>query len=112
MPGSELAETTVDIGNCSGQDVDKFQEFDLTPLASQQVAAPLIAECFANIECQVADTALVDAYNLFVLEPVRAWVDPSRPHPQMFHHRGDGTFTLDGETIDLKDHMTKWQYLL
>ncbi|MET7636920.1 MULTISPECIES: flavin reductase family protein [unclassified Streptomyces] len=112
IPGSELAETTVDIGNCSGQDVDKFQEFDLTTLASQQVAAPLIAECFANIECQVADTALVDAYNLFVLEPVRAWVDPSRPHPQMFHHRGDGTFTLDGETIDLKDHMTKWQYLL
>jgi hypothetical protein len=30
----------------------------------------------------------------------------------MFHHRGDGTFTLDGETIDLKDRMTKWQYLL
>ena len=85
---------------------------DLIPLAAQQVAAPLIAECFANIECKVADTALVGAYNLFVLEPVRAWVDPSQPHPQMFHHRGDGTFTLDGETIDLKDHMTKWQYLL
>jgi len=30
----------------------------------------------------------------------------------MFHHRGDGTFTLDGPTIDLKDRMTKWQYPL
>lgn len=112
IPGSELAGTTVDIGNCSGQDVDKFEEFDLTPLAAQLVEAPLIAECFANIECQVADTALVGAYDLFVLEAVRAWVDPSRPDPRMFHHRGDGTFTLDGETVDLQDRMTKWQHLL
>ncbi|MFJ5273315.1 flavin reductase family protein [Streptomyces sp. NPDC088358] len=112
IPSGELAETAVDIGNCSGQDVDKFQEFGLTPLAAQQVRAPLIAECFANIECKVADTALVGAYDLFVLEAVEAWVDPSRSHPRMLHHRGDGTFALDGEVIDLKDHMTKWRHLL
>ncbi|MET8828064.1 flavin reductase family protein [Streptomyces sp. NPDC004610] len=112
LPGSELAATTVDIGNRSGADVDKFEEFGLTAMAARQVRAPLIAECFANIECRVADTTLVDAYHLFVLEPVRAWVDPSRPRPRMMHHQGDGTFTLDGETVDLKDRMTKWQYLL
>ncbi|WP_405542293.1 hypothetical protein OG478_11050 [Streptomyces phaeochromogenes] len=44
--------------------------------------------------------------------PVRAWTDPSQPQPRLFHHRGDGTFTLDGPTIDLKDRMTKWQYLM
>ncbi|MFK4269973.1 flavin reductase family protein [Streptomyces milbemycinicus] len=112
IPGSELARAVVDIGNCSGQDVDKFHEFGLTPLAAQEVQAPLIAECFANIECRVADAALVGRYDLFILEAVRAWTDPSQPHPRMLHHRGDGTFTLDGETIDLKDRMTKWQYLL
>jgi flavin reductase (DIM6/NTAB) family NADH-FMN oxidoreductase RutF len=92
--------------------VDKFEEFDLTAVAGEKVQAPLVAECFANIECRVADSSLVAAYSLFLLEPVRAWTDPSRPQPQLFHHRGDGTFTLDGPTVDLKDRMTKWQYLL
>lgn len=111
VPGSELAETVVDIGNCSGEDVDKFQTFDLTPIAGKHVSAPLIAECFANVECRVADATLVGAYDLFVLEAVGAWTDPTQPNPRMLHHRGDGTFTLDGEIIDLKDRMTKWQYL-
>ncbi|MGW1658421.1 hypothetical protein [Streptomyces atratus] len=71
-----------------------------------------MAECSANIECRVADSSLVDPYSLFLLEPVRAWNDPSHPEPQLFHHRGDGTFTVDGPTIDLRDRMTKWQYLL
>ncbi|MCX4594220.1 flavin reductase [Streptomyces sp. NBC_01549] len=80
IPGSELAETTVGIGNCSGQDVDKFQEFDLTPLAAQQVEAPLTAECFANIECKVADTTLVGAYNLSVATPFVAFLPAEALH--------------------------------
>lgn len=112
VPSAAMAETVVDIGNCSGADVDKFQEFGLTVLHGEAVEAPLIAECHANIECVVADTSLVDAYHLFLLEPVRAWTDPSQPAPQLLHHRGDGTFSLDGRVIDLKDRMTKWQYLL
>lgn len=107
-----MAATVVDIGNCSGVDVDKIEEFDLTAVDGEKVQAPLVAECFANIECGVADTTLVAPYSLFLLEPVRAWTDPSQPAPRLFHHRGDGTFTLDGPTLDLKDRMTKWQYLL
>lgn len=112
VPTAEIAETVVDIGNCSGADVDKFQQFDLTALAGENVQAPLVGECYANIECKVADASLVAAYHLFLLEPVRAWTDPSRPRPRLLHHRGDGTFSLDGEVIDLKTRMTKWQYLL
>ncbi|MCX5600278.1 hypothetical protein OOK29_19240 [Streptomyces phaeochromogenes] len=44
--------------------------------------------------------------------PVEAWTDLSPPQPRLFHHRGDGTFTLDGPTVDLKDRMTKWQYVM
>jgi flavin reductase (DIM6/NTAB) family NADH-FMN oxidoreductase RutF len=36
--------------------------------AGRAVAAPLVSECFANLECRVADTRLVNKYNLFVLE--------------------------------------------
>ncbi|MFF3329786.1 flavin reductase family protein [Streptomyces sp. NPDC002888] len=112
IPTADMAATVVDIGNCSGADVDKFAEFDLTAVAGAEVQAPLVAGCFANIECKVADSSLVAPYNLFLREPVRAWTDRSQTQPQLFHHRGDGTFTLDGPTIDLKERMTKWQYLL
>ncbi|MEV7284954.1 flavin reductase family protein [Streptomyces sp. NPDC093252] len=112
IPTADLAATVVDIGNCSGADVDKFERFGLTAVPGEKVRAPLVAECFANIECKVADSTLVAPYHLFLLEPVRAWTDPAHPEPQLFHHRGDGTFTLDGPTIDLKSRMAKWQYLL
>ncbi|MEU5320416.1 flavin reductase family protein [Streptomyces sp. NPDC021056] len=112
VPTAEMAQTVVDIGNCSGADTDKFQEFGLTALSGEKVQAPLVGECYANIECRVADAGLVAAYHLFLLEPVRAWTDPSQPQPRLLHHRGDGTFSVDGEVIDLKYRMTKWQYLL
>ncbi|MDH6218088.1 flavin reductase family protein [Streptomyces pseudovenezuelae] len=51
IPTADMAATVVDIGNCSGADVDKFEEFDLTAVDGEQVRAPLVAECFANFEC-------------------------------------------------------------
>ncbi len=105
IPALSLAEKVVAIGNCSGRDVDKFATFGLTPLAAEQVAAPLIAECFANLECTVADTRMVKKYNLFLLEVVKAWRDPKQKNPKTIHHRGDGTFTVDGEIIKLKSKM-------
>ncbi|MGW2449250.1 flavin reductase family protein [Streptomyces sp. NPDC001675] len=112
IPTADMAATVVDIGNCSGAEVNKFDKFGLTAVAGDVVEAPLIAQCWANIECRVADTSLVGAYSLFLLEPVRAWTDPSQEAPQLFHHRGDGTFTVDGPVIDLKARMTKWRYLV
>src|SRR5215469_12989371 len=45
IPTVDLAATVVKIGNCSGRDVDKFDEFALTPRPGTHVRAPLIAEC-------------------------------------------------------------------
>ena len=56
------------IGNCSGRNVQKFAKFGLTPRAAERVAPPLIAECFANLECRVIHTRLVNKYDLFMLE--------------------------------------------
>jgi flavin reductase (DIM6/NTAB) family NADH-FMN oxidoreductase RutF len=109
IPTVDLARKVVDIGNCSGEDVDKFDKFKLTPLPARDVGAPLIAECLANIECRVADTALVDKYSLFILQAVRIWTDPKRKERRTLHHKGDGTFTVDGRTINLQDRMVKWK---
>src|ERR1700690_185061 len=65
IPTVELAKTVVACGSVSGRSVDKFKAFGLTVLAAKCVKAPLIAECYASLECKVRDTKLVAKYNFF-----------------------------------------------
>jgi flavin reductase (DIM6/NTAB) family NADH-FMN oxidoreductase RutF len=99
IPTLELSKQVVGIGNCSGRTVDKFAQYSLTPVAAAEVKAPLIAECYASLECRVADTRLVNRYNFFILEVVKAWVDTAIRQPQTLHHRGNGVFAVAGETV-------------
>lgn len=105
IPARKLAAKVVSVGNCSGREIDKFKAFGLTPAPAEQVAPPLVAECFANLECKAIDTRLVKTYNLFVLEVLKAWIDPAQKNPKTIHHRGYGAFIVDGETIKLKSKM-------
>lgn len=72
IPARDLARQVVACGNSSGRRRDKFATVGLTPVASKCVLPPSIGECFANLECRVADTGMVGRYNLFVLEVVHA----------------------------------------
>ena len=105
IPALKLAAKVVKIGNCSGREMDKFERFGLTPVPSERVAPPLVAECFANLECKVVNTRLVNKYGLFVLEVVKAWTDPAQKNPKTIHHRGYGRFAVDGKMIQLKSKM-------
>ena len=105
IPTVELAAQVVGCGNCSGRSVDKFQAFGLTPMPAKRVRAPLIAQCFANLECRVCNTRQVQRYNFFVLQVLAAWIDPACKNPRTLHHRGRGTFTVAGETITLPSKM-------
>jgi flavin reductase (DIM6/NTAB) family NADH-FMN oxidoreductase RutF len=105
IPARGLADKVVRIGNCSGRDTDKLAAFGLTPQPARRVAAPLIAECFANLECKVYDRRLVNAYNLFVLQVLAAWIDPAQRRPKTIHHQGYGRFVVDGAAIRLKSRM-------
>ncbi|HLO26602.1 MAG TPA: flavin reductase family protein [Geobacteraceae bacterium] len=105
IPTLDLAEKVVGCGNTTGQDIDKFTTFGLTPAAASCVKAPLIAECYANLECRVADSRLVSTYNFFILEVLKAWIDPAQKNPKTIHHRGKGAFMVAGETIKLPSKM-------
>ena len=105
VPALELAPQVVKVGNCSGRHVDKFARFGLTPMPAECVAAPLVAECFANLECKVVDTRFVNRYCMFVLEVVKAWTDPAQKDPKTIHHHGYGRFVVDGELIRLRSKM-------
>lgn len=105
IPTVELARKVVACGNTSGQDMDKFKKFGLTPSAAACVRAPLIDECYANLECKVIDTTLVNKYGIFIFEVVKAWVDRSRKHPRTIHHQGNGVFVVDGKILKLPSNM-------
>ena len=105
IPAWRLAAKVVKVGNCSGRDIDKFAAFGLSTLPAARVAPPLIRECFANLECKITDKRLVNKYNLFILEVVKAWIDPAQRKPKTIHHHGYGTFVVDGPTIKLRSRM-------
>jgi len=77
----------MDCGNTSGQRSDKFRVFRLTPEPASLVAAPLIGECYANLECKVVDTRMVTK------------------RPRTIHHLGRGEFMVAGRTITLPSKM-------
>ena len=104
IPELHLAETVASIGNCTGAEVDKFEEFGLTAQPATKVGAPLIKECFANIECEVVDSRLLKKYNFFILEVVKAHVPKTPKYPRTIHYRGDGIFMVSGETLNLKKY--------
>ena len=101
IPTVKLADAVVRCGNTSGRRGDKFAASGLTPVPASSVAPPLIAECYASLECRVVDTRPVPKYCLFVLEVVKAWIDPGVRAPRTLHHRGRGEFMVAGRTIRL-----------
>lgn len=96
IPTVNIAPTVVRIGNCSGRDMDKFEKFKLTKEEGREVSAPLIKECYANIECRLIDTSLVKEYELFVFQVVAARAATSPKFPKTIHYRGDGDFMISG----------------
>ncbi len=105
IPTVALAAQVVGCGNTSGRKVDKFKHFGLTPAAGARVKAPLIDECYAALECKIVDAKLVPTYCFFILEVLKAWIEPSIKHPRTMHHLGKGVFMVAGETIKLPSKM-------
>ena len=96
LPTVDMLDAVIDVGNTHGPRVDKFAEFGLTPVEATKVDAPLIAECYANFECELVDTSLINKYSLFVFEVVKAHVATSPKYPTTVHYRGDGVFMVSG----------------
>lgn len=101
IPPVELALQVVGVGNTTGSKTDKFAKFNLSPEPASKVNVPMIAECFANLECKVIDMSMISTYNLFIVEVVKAWISTSRKRHRTIHHCGYGVFVVDGKIIKL-----------
>jgi flavin reductase (DIM6/NTAB) family NADH-FMN oxidoreductase RutF len=102
IPTRALLDQVVGIGNSTGADVDKFAQFDLTPQSAVEVAAPLIGECFANLECRLADASQINRYDLFIWQVVKAHVAIEPASPQTLHYLGQGEFMVAGKVVNCR----------
>lgn len=100
IPTEDMINTIVGIGNCHGADIDKFAEFNLTAQKAAKVNAPSIKECFANFECRLYDGKMIDEYNYFVFEVIKARVATSPKYPKTVHYCGEGIFMVSGNHIN------------
>lgn len=103
----ELAFATDYCGVKSGRDIDKFKECKLTPLKSNVVAAPGIAESPVCIECKVKEIVPLGSHDMFIAEVVSVQADEkymnangkfelSMAQPIVYSH---GTYYELGEKI-------------
>lgn len=59
----------------SGRDTDKYKELKLTPLPSNNIQAPGIAESPVNLECVVTEIKKLGSHDLFLAKIVGVTVD-------------------------------------
>lgn len=97
LPTADMADTVARIGNATGAEIDKFAAFGLKTETAAEVDAPLLTDCHAAFECRLYDDTMVERYNVFVFEVVRAHVRPDPVWPETLHYAGGGIFRkLDG----------------
>lgn len=75
LVNKDLVYATDYCGVKSGRDTDKFKEMKLTPLPSQHVEAPGIAESPVNLECKVTQVIPLGSHDLFLAEIVGVTID-------------------------------------
>jgi flavin reductase (DIM6/NTAB) family NADH-FMN oxidoreductase RutF len=99
LPTIDMIDAVVAVGNRTGRDHDKFAELALNTEDAAEVSAPLLADCHANFECRLADDRMVDDYNLFLFEIVKAHLAARPKHPKTIHYTGDGVFVEAGKVV-------------
>lgn len=107
IPDRTLAAETFAVGNCSGRDVNKFEQLGLATFPSQRIAAPLLERCIGWLECKVIpEPHNQQRYDLFIGEVVAAWADSTvfgaghwhypAGRPRSIHYIAGGTFFETG----------------
>jgi len=75
LPSEDLTFAMDYCGVKSGKDVDKFQTQQLTPVAGDFVACPMIGEAPVNLECVVREVREYPSHDMFVAEIVGVHVE-------------------------------------
>lgn len=111
IPCRRIADQVLAAGSMSGHDGDKFARSSLGTFTAARVAAPLIRDCVAWLECKVIpEAANQRRFDLFIAEVVAAWADPAvfsggRWHfpdsdSRTIHYQAGGAFFETGDSFE------------
>lgn len=75
VPRESQAEMVDACGTLSGRNVNKFSEFNLTPLKGELKQAPAIFQCPISLECVVRQVLPLGSHHLFLGEVQNVLVD-------------------------------------
>ncbi len=81
IPSETMLRVTDFCGVASGKDINKFEAGRLTPIPSEKVKAPSIAECPVHLECVVKQILFLGSHDLFIAEIVALRVDEAVLRP-------------------------------
>jgi len=81
IPSETMLKVTDFCGVASGKDINKFEAGRLTPISSEKVKAPSIAECPVHLECVVKQILPLGSHDLFIAEIVALRVDEAVLRP-------------------------------
>jgi flavin reductase (DIM6/NTAB) family NADH-FMN oxidoreductase RutF len=114
VPSAAIADATFTAGSVSGLrdgvHTDKFSALGLSIFAAEKIAAPLVAECVAWLECvRIAEPHIEKNYDLFIAEVVAARADTrvyangrwtfNNPDHRTLHHVAGGAFLTPGDLM-------------
>lgn len=108
----DLTYATDFCGVRSGRDVDKFAQMHLTPLPSQHISAPGIAESPVNLECKVTQVIPLGSHDMFLAEVLGVTVDEKYMDVNGKFHLNDAGLVAysHGEYFELGEKLGKFGY--
>lgn len=108
----DLTYATDFCGVRSGRDVDKFAQMHLTPLPSQHISAPGIAESPVNLECKVTQVIPLGSHDMFLAEVLGVTVDEKYMDENGKFHLNDAGLVAysHGEYFELGEKLGKFGY--
>lgn len=112
VPTAAILEQVHGCGKVSGREEDKFVKFELTALPAKKVAAPLIGECIAHLECRLYERLTIGDHTLIVGEVIAASVEEEsfdefllveKEEAKTLHHLGSNVYTQPGERSETSE---------
>lgn len=96
----------------SGRDVDKFAQTKLTPLPSQAIGAPGIAQSPVNIECRVKQILSLESHDMFLSEVAGVTIDDKYMDEKGKLHLNESGLAVysHGEYFELGKKLGKFGY--
>ena len=68
LPSADMARNVDFVGIYTGRKMDKLEKCGLTPIPSERVKAPTVAECPIAIECRVTDVLPMGSHDVFIAD--------------------------------------------